>query len=265
MKAWELMEELFALSDADRDFHDTCDTCKAGDPDKEIRKLAVAMFPTVEVIQQAAAWGADMLLVHEPTYYNHHDHHSCEAVEMKKRALLESTGMTLYRYHDHPHGMKRDMIAEGEYEALGLEGEYCWGTDVFDLIHLTLANPMTPRELAKHMEEKLGICHIRICGAADTPCSRISSLFGAPGGLILDTLKKEETEILLCGETTEWSAAEYARDAAALGYKKALLIMGHIGSEREGSVYLEKLIASKHPELETRYFECGEVYTYTDA
>lgn len=265
MKAWELMEELFALSDADRDYSHTCDTCKAGDPDKEIGKVAVAMFPTVDVVRAAAEWGADLLIVHEPTYFNHMDDHSDDKIEMEKRALIESTGMTIYRYHDHPHGMRRDMIAEGEYEALGMNGEYEWGTNVFDLIRIRLDSPVTPRELAKYMEEKLQIAHIRICGAADTPCTRLSSLFGAPGGLILETLKKDETEMLLCGETCEWSAGEYARDAAALGHKKALLIMGHIGSEREGSVYLEKLIARKHPELETRYFECGEVYTYTDA
>ena len=57
---------------------------------------------------------------------------------------------------------------------------------------------------------------------------------------------------------------EYARDANDLGYKKALLILGHIGSERDGMVYTSDILKEKHPELRVEYFECGEVYTYTD-
>ena len=57
---------------------------------------------------------------------------------------------------------------------------------------------------------------------------------------------------------------EYARDAAQLGYKKAPIIMGHIGSERDGMIYVADLLKETIPELDVRYIECGEVYTYTD-
>ena len=70
--------------------------------------------------------------------------------------------------------------------------------------------------------------------------------------------------MVLTGEACEWNLAEYARDCAQLGYKKALIIMGHIGSERDGMVYTADLLKDMHPELDVQYFECGEVYTYTD-
>ena len=35
MKAIELMNELFALSKSG-EYQDTCDTCKAGDPEREV-------------------------------------------------------------------------------------------------------------------------------------------------------------------------------------------------------------------------------------
>ena len=57
---------------------------------------------------------------------------------------------------------------------------------------------------------------------------------------------------------------EYARDAAQLGHKKALLILGHIGSERDGMRYLADELKKAHSEIPCAYFECGEVYTYTD-
>ena len=40
--------------------------------------------------------------------------------------------------------------------------------------------------------------------------------------------------------------------------------MGHIGSERDGMKLTEEIVKRLHPELATRYIECGEVYTYTD-
>ena len=40
--------------------------------------------------------------------------------------------------------------------------------------------------------------------------------------------------------------------------------MGHIGSERAGMMYLAEVISEKHPELNVKYIECGEVYSYAD-
>ena len=40
--------------------------------------------------------------------------------------------------------------------------------------------------------------------------------------------------------------------------------MGHIGSERDGMVYVADLLKEMLPALDVRYIECGEVYTYTD-
>ena len=55
---------------------------------------------------------------------------------------------------------------------------------------------------------------------------------------------------------------EYARDAAQLGFCKALIIMGHIGSERDGMKLLAQKLPEIQPDLVVRYFECGEVYSY---
>ena len=130
--------------------------------------------------------------------------------------------------------------------------------------HLDAPFASLPVELAKQIEKNCNIKHLRICGAANTPCTVISGMFGTPGG-VFEELKSDQCEILLTGEACEWALAEYARDAAQLGYKKALIIMGHIGSERDGMLYTADLLKEMHPELEVQYFECGEVYTYTDS
>ena len=66
--------------------------------------------------------------------------------------------------------------------------------------------------------------------------------------------------MVLTGETCEWQLGEYARDAAALGMNKSLIVMGHIGSERAGMYHLAKTMEKDYPDLEIKYFECDEVY-----
>lgn len=261
MKAFEIMEELFSWA-RHKEIPDTCDTCKAGNPEQEVQKVAVSMFATPEVVRRASEWGAQLLVVHEPTYYNHMDIHSDEALEVEKRKFLADSGLTIYRYHDHPHDAFPDLIAAGEVRALGLEGEVEYRNQ-FDLTRLHLKQPITPRQLAKRMEERMGLKHVRIAGAADVPCTEISGMFGTPGG-VAEELRSEQCQILLTGEACEWALGEYARDAAQLGHRKALIVMSHIGSERDGMRFVADRMTQAFPELEIRYFECGEVYTYSD-
>lgn len=261
MKAYEIMADLFSLAGplfGER----TCDTLKAGDPNAEVTKVAVSMFATVDIVRQAKEWGAELLIVHEPTYYNHWDDHSDDYFEVEKRRLIEQSGLTIYRFHDHPHCSDPDIITAGEIQYLGLDCAITPSDDPYPT-RLRLTNPMTPRQLAKHIEEKLGIAHVRIAGAADVPCASVSLMVGTPGGLETELLRPE-TEIILTGEICEWALGEHVRDAAQLGYRKAILVLGHIGSERDGMKYAAQILKERQPHLDVRYFECGEVYTYSD-
>ena len=74
-------------------------------------------------------------------------------------------------------------------------------------------------------------------------------------GDILKTLTTHEVDLVLSGHKhvpNIWKI------------NKTLIVMGHIGSERDGMRLLAKRLSEKHTEFETRYIECGEVYTYTD-
>lgn len=258
MKAYEIMDILFSMADM-TGFENTCDTLKCGSAEKEVKKVGVTMFPTVDVIKRAYEWGTDLLIVHEPLYYNHMDNHTDEKVEVKKRDLLESTAMTVYRYHDHSHIARPDMISVGMFEALGLDGEYEYDPD--GLVRYHLSEKMTPRDLASLMEKRLDIKHLRIAGGVDIPMRVLSGKFGSPGGVGRE-LRNEKSEIILVGEVCEWADCEYARDAAQLGFKKAVIAMGHIPSERNGMVYISDILKEKCPDIEVKYFESGEVFQY---
>lgn len=254
MKACEIVEALKSVASVDAE--KTCDTYKAGDPRREVKRIAVCMMADVELLRRIIEWGADLLVVHEPLYYNHMDHHSEETVESEKRALIEGSGMVVFRYHDYPHRAAEDMIHSGMLEAMRLEGK---ATHELYRMKVELDAPTTPEELARKLKELLRMRFVRVAGAWDQPCTKISCVCGAGGGM-LELLKSDDTEILIGGENREWDLCEYARDAAALGHRKSVIMLGHIASEREGMRYISQWIEKSFPETEVRYFESDEVY-----
>ena len=51
----------------------TVDTFKAGNPDTVVKGIATSFSATVAVCQRAAAPAKNLIIVHEPTFYNHLD------------------------------------------------------------------------------------------------------------------------------------------------------------------------------------------------
>ena len=259
MKAYELFNEIIKGGQVSGK---TCDVLKAGNPNKELKKVAVTMFATVDTVKKAQEWGADMIIVHEPTYYDHFEEIDDLPVVVAKRKLIEKSGITIYRYHDYMHSRDIDQIPEGEIYYLGLKGKV--KNTPYSASYLFLADePITALELANKMEKELGIKRVRIAGTLDKKSTKIALCFGTPGG-VFELLCDENIEMVLTGEACEWKLAEYARDADALGINKTLIVMGHIGSERDGMRLLAKRLSEKYKDFETRYIECGEVYTYTE-
>ena len=259
MKAIDIIEK---IKEGSRPLKVTCDTIKSGSPDKEVKKLVISMFATVDVIKQAKEWGADMIIVHEPTYYDHMDVMIDTPVTRAKKALIDESDIVIFRYHDCMHVREVDQIPEGEIYYLGLTGEI-EKTPYGSSYILNSNKEITALEMASLMEERLGIKHVRIAGTRDKGAKRIALCFGTPGG-VYQLLCDESVDMVLTGEACEWKLSEYARDADLLGFNKSLIVMGHIGSERDGMRLLAERLKAEYPDIETKYIECGEVYTYTD-
>ena len=270
MKIKDFIQQVYEWTDNNSaNYQITCDTLKAGDPEQELgSRVAVCMFATPDVIRAASDWGAKLLIVHEPTFYDHWDsQENFEAqsgfkrkiLDMKKQ-LIEDRGLVIYRYHDHPHNRMPDMIMEGEVKYFGLTGNWSKGK-YFGCNFFTLDQALSVRDLTAALEKNLNIARIRICGCADADfmVKKIGLCFGTPGHLeeIL-----EDCDVVLTGEICEWSQGEFAIDCTELGIKKAILVMGHACSERDGMKLLAELMPRQWPELEVKYFESGDAYRF---
>lgn len=255
MKAIEVLEHLNAFSAAE--LAHTVDTLKAGSDDKEVKQVAFCFTATADVIKEASRWGADVLITHEPTYFDHFDNFNDNPVTRAKRELLESTGMTVYRWHDHAHAAVPDVIHMGFLEYSGLKG-------TLDGRFFTLDEAETSRKIAAQIEKNTGVKHARIIGAADTPAKKIAMCLGACGDMVYDFIRNTDCEVVIAGEICEWREGCYVRDAALLGFNKSVILLGHCGSERDGMRYLTDVWNTMCPDIPGKYFETGEVYSYTE-
>lgn len=238
----------------------TCDCFKAGDPDREVKKAAVAMFATHDVISEAVKNGANLLIVHEPIYYNHWDDDFPSEIARIKEQYVKDSGLTIFRFHDHAHARALDLIYEGEMDLLGLKGHF--EKRSYAHTSFVLDNPMTAKELAAVAEKALGTQHVRIAGCADKPGRRVSCSFGAAGNVAEEL---ENNDFYICGEITEWSDGEMVRDYAQFGYNKAVIVLTHEVSERAGMQLLTRELSERYSSISFSYLESSPVYTYTDS
>ena len=265
MKISELIAQVCSFDRADelmRQKTRTVDTVKCGNIEREVTRVAVTMFGTVDVIRQAIEWGAELLIVHEPLFgSNNEEIAETDSVKKAKLKILQESGLVVFRYHDHPHMMENDMIDCGTISHSGLKG-HITGKPYWAVTSFELDEPLSAREIAVKLENSLDTRYIRIAGAPNVPGKHIAFACGTPGH-IEEALSRPDIDFIVTGEICEWAAGEFVRDLAQLGGGKAILVLGHGISERCGMKQFAKRLESMTG-FETRYLESGALYTYTD-
>jgi len=213
---------------------ETVDTFKAGNPDTPVTGIAVTMMATLDVLQRASAQGLNLVITHEPTFYNHLDTpegmDQNDPVWAEKRAFIEKHGMVIWRFHDHWHRRKPDGIEAGMIHALGWDKfQSTENPYLFTLPETTL------QTLAADVAKRLDSPVLRVVG---NPQMKVTKIALSPGasGFVREThaLELDNVEVLVIGETREWETVEYVADAVTEGKNKALIVIGHIPSEQAG-------------------------------
>jgi putative NIF3 family GTP cyclohydrolase 1 type 2 len=213
----------------------TVDTFKTGDPGMVVSGVAVTMMATLDVLQRAVAAGDNMVVTHEPIFFNHmleqpEGMDASDAVWTAKREFIEKNHLVIWKFHDHWHMRKPDGIQEGTVKKLGWE-KY-WNKDDQGVLVIP---EMTLAELAAYVAKRLDAPAVRVVG---DPKMKVTKIGLNPGytGFTRETkaLERDDVEVLLAGESREWETVEYVADAVTEGKKKALIVIGHIPSEQAG-------------------------------
>jgi len=215
---------------------ETVDTFKAGDPDTRVTGIAVTMMATFDVLQRTAASGANLIITHEPTFYNHLDdlkeipQKENDAVLAEKLAFIKEHHLVVWRFHDHWHRRTPDGIEAGMTHALGWEAFQ----DKQNQYLFTI--PETSLEkLAADLKARLELHSMRAVGDPQMKVTRVALSPGSAGmQREIGALEKPDIQLLITGESREWETVEYAADAVSEKKNKALIVLGHIPSEQAG-------------------------------
>jgi putative NIF3 family GTP cyclohydrolase 1 type 2 len=237
----------------------TVDTFKAGDPETPVTGIATTFLATYGVLQEAVASGANLIITHEPTFYNHLDETvflKGDAVFEQKAAYIREHHLVVWRFHDEWHWRKPDGIIEGFTQAVGWEKyRRPYEQNVFTL------PPTTVGQLAADLQAKLNSRIIRVVGDPGLRVTEVAYLPGASGeNKEIKELERDDVQVLVAGEAREWETVEYARDAATEGRAKALILLGHEVSEEPGMEYCARWLRGLFPRLPVTFIPAGEPF-----
>lgn len=259
----------------------TCDRLMAGDPNRQVRKVATTFMATVAVIRTAIALGADLIVTHEPTWFTGGDDTAWlqgDPVYQMKKALLDESGVAVWRFHDHMHMDADDGIFRGFDEETGWR-KFRMPQDARSAAFPAGAGfdgcyqlpPTTLRDLARFLQTRFDMPFMRYIGDPDMPVSRVGLL---PGGgslglgvenMPMRLMRDRALDVILCGDLTEWTLPAYVRDAYQLGLCKAILVLGHERSEEPGMKRLGAWLRSVTGDIPVVFVDAGEPFdTFTN-
>jgi putative NIF3 family GTP cyclohydrolase 1 type 2 len=230
------------------------DTFKAGKPETAVRGIATTGMSTFDVLRRAAAAGKNLVITHEPTFYNDRDVTTAlesDPVYQAKQKFIAAHDLVVWRFHDHAHMMRPDPLVVGSARALGWT-QYVSAENprFYDLPATTLG------ALASDIARRLGDRGLRVVGDPAMPVKRVvlGPGYGIPPlGVSVD--------VAVGGETSESGGnTAYALDGAAAGHAKAMIILGHMMSEDHGMREVADWLGTFLTDVPIAFVSAGEPF-----
>lgn len=231
----------------------TCDSFKAGDPDREVKAMAVSWMSTMRALQEAQARGCDLFITHEPTFYSHYDNDpsfDSDQSTIEKRRFLKETGLVVYRCHDVWDRVPEMGILDSWAKALGFEGKPVAAKTYYSVCRMP---EITVDEFARKIAKRLKVFGqeaVQVVGEGKTKIRKMAIGTGAI------TNAKEMynlgADAAVITEVTYWRDVRWAQD---MGFP--LFIVEHSVSECPGLENLARHLKEKFPGVRVEYIQEG--------
>ena len=203
-----------------------------GDPEQPVRRVHLAVDPTLAVVEEADARGADLLLTHHPLLLR--GVHGVATTSAKGAVVTRLVVADIALYVAHTNA---DVAAEGVSEALAeacgvLAGEPLTLSEEQPMGRVgDLAEPLALRAFVERLAGRLpgAAGGIRVSGPPDAVVRRVAVLGGA-GDDLFDAVRDSGADVYVTADLRHHPALE-AREEAR-GGSPYLVDAGHWASEQ---------------------------------
>jgi len=219
----------------------------AGRSDKEVKKVYIALEVTDEVVEEAAAAGADMLITHHPLIFSSLKKVNDEHFISNRIVKLLQHDISYYAMHtnydvlrmgdlageimglEHAGILEVTRIGEGPERGIGC---------IADLEH-----SITLEACCKRVKKDFSLEAVRVFGNLEDPVRRIAISPGSGKHMIEPAIQKN-ADVLITGDIDHHEGI----DAVARGVR--IIDAGHYGIEYIFMDDIRIYIERKYPELE---------------
>ena len=237
----------------------TVDVIKAGDPQTSVTGIVTTMFATMNVLKKAVAMNCNLIIAHEPLFYNHRDEtkqFQDDPVFLEKKQYIDENKLVIWRFHDYIHRIQPDAINYGMTLKLGWQ-EYV----VNDNSNRYVLPETTLDELVKTLKKVFPENAFNVIGNPEMKLTNIAFSAGAPGSAAhYPLLRDEDVDVVIAGEVQQWETYEYVRDVVIQGRKKAIVFLGHVTSEEPGMEYCAQWLKGFIKDIPVHFVESGPSY-----
>lgn len=225
----------------------------AGSMEAEVRRVLLAMDVTADVLEEAVAMKAELIITHHPFIFKGLKSLAEDRVKGRLAAGLIRNGIGVFSAHtnlDVAEGGVNDVLAQ----RLGLKDtvnfkDYGPADGTGRRHGLGKVGFLDERiQLAQFVEtvkSALDVNHVRVIGNAASGVKKAAVFCGSFDD-DLEPLEKHGPDVLVTGDVKYHTAV----DALQMG--KCLIDAGHFSSERVMLPVLAELLEKRFPELEVR-------------
>jgi putative NIF3 family GTP cyclohydrolase 1 type 2 len=237
----------------------TVDVFKSGDPQTPVKGIVTTMFATMDVLKKAVELKCNLIIAHEPVFYNHRDETAQflnDPVFLEKKKFIDDNKLVVWRFHDYIHRIKPDAIDYGMALKLG----WLKYTDSKNVEHFVIPET-TLKELLKTLKKIFPGNAFNVIGNREMKLTKVAFSAGAPGSAVhFSMLEDNNVDVLIAGEVSQWETYEYARDAVSQGRNKAVIFLGHVTSEEPGMEYCADWLKGFFKNIPVYFVKSGPSY-----
>jgi putative NIF3 family GTP cyclohydrolase 1 type 2 len=239
----------------------TVDTFKIGDPNIEVRRVAVLWMLTTEAIEQVRRLGANLVVTHEPTFFTHVDDVSVvegSTAYQHKRNMLEEAALTVLRIHDSWDPWPKIGIGDSLATLLGLGKPVAAARDGLGKTYGIA--PVKLDRLAQRVAHKVGMESVSVAGDGERIIRRVALAYGSqcgPGSM--QWFAASRADVVVAGELGQWQDVRFYQDSGV-----AIIQTDHAVSENPGLRNLAKFIRRQF-KVPVDFIEVGAPFRAVDA